>query len=40
MIKTTQKITADNIRSTVHNQKEYNPKLEMIVPEWLRGEKG
>ena len=39
MIKTTQKITADNIRSTVHNQKEYNPKLEMIVPEWLRGEK-
>lgn len=37
MIAATQQITADNIRKTQRQTDEYNPKIDMVIPDWLRG---
>lgn len=36
MISATQEITRENIKSTRRDVTEYNPQLEMIIPEWLK----
>ena len=38
MVKYTKTITAKNIKSTVQEKTEYNPKIKMKTPKWLRSE--
>ena len=38
MISATQEITKHNINETVRETTEYNPQVEMALPEWLKGE--
>jgi hypothetical protein len=38
MISATQEITKANIQSTKRDTTEYKPQIEMIIPDWLRGE--
>jgi hypothetical protein len=38
MVKFTQDITRRNVRQTVRETSEYNPKMKMQIPDWLRSE--
>lgn len=38
MVEYTRDITRRNVRATVQEVTEYNPTIEMVVPEWLRSE--
>jgi len=37
MIAATQEIVKENVRGTMRDETEYNPTMEMVLPEWLKG---
>ncbi|HBC95049.1 MAG TPA: helicase, partial [Pelotomaculum sp.] len=38
MVKYTRDITRRNVRQTVRETAEYNPRMKMVIPDWLRSE--